>query len=513
VSSTASAPRTTEAAPTARPPGTREIVGSLSGVLLAVMLSALDQNIVTTALPAIARELHGLEHLSWTVVAYLLTWTTLTPIYGKLSDLFGRGRLMLLALAIFIVASALCALSQNLYELIAARALQGAGGGGLMVLSQAIIGDFVAPRERGRVQAFTSALWGASSICGPMLGGFFVDNWSWRFVFWINLPIGTLSFLLCRRAFARLPVTHIKRPIDYLGSILLIAATTALLVVSSSVGTSSTWLSPPLFITLALGLLLTVGFILWERRATEPLFPARLLRKRTIRLVSSAMFLISVELFTAIVMLPVFFQLVMHVGAGSSGALLIPLLISSTASSFSAGQFMRKTGRYKILVPLSFTLAFLGFVGLGTLRADTPLVLVSFYMVLLGVGIGTNYPVILTSAQNVADVGDLGAATSSVVFFRALGSSVGAAVFWSILLAALSRHLAAAGMESVRAAIFNGAALPAADAPMIEHALLGAFHVAFLSASVVALIGIVLGLLLREVPLRTTPRRFIEEAG
>lgn len=491
--------------------GAREIISTLSGVLLAVMLSALDQNIVTTALPAIARELHGLEHLSWTVVAYLLTWTTLTPIYGKLSDIYGRGRLMLIALGIFVGASVLCALSQTLTELVAARALQGAGGGGLMVLAQAIIGDFVSPRERGRVQAFTSTLWGASSICGPMLGGFFVDNWSWRDVFWLNVPIGILSFFLCRSAVARLPVSHIKRPVDYAGSVLLVVATTSLLVVSSSVGTTSAWLSAPMAATLAAGLIVAAAFVWWERRAAEPLFPPRLMRKRTIRLVGGAMFLISVELFTAIVMLPVFFQLVMHIRAGSSGALLIPLLLSSTASSFAAGQFMRRTGRYKILVPFSFALALCGFALLATLEPQTPLALASFYMILLGVGIGTNYPVILTSAQNVAEEGDLGAATSTVVFFRALGSSVGAAIFWSILLAALSHHLESSGMSSARAAIFDGAVLPEGRRAAIEAALVDAFHVAFAAAGAVAAVGIGLGILLREVPLRTTTRTHLTE--
>jgi EmrB/QacA subfamily drug resistance transporter len=487
-------------------PSNREIVANLSGVLLAVTLSALDQNIVTTALPAIARELHGLEHLSWTIVAYLLTWTTLTPIYGKLSDLYGRGPLILGALGVFLIASTLCALSQNLEELIAARALQGAGGGGLMVLAQAIIGDFVSPRERGRVQAFTSVLWGISSLCGPMLGGFFVDNWSWRWVFWVNIPFGVLSFILIRHAVARLPRTRIKRPIDFGGAVLLVGATTTLLLAASSVGTSSHWFSPELVAELAITVVLTVAFVLWERRATEPLFPARLMRKRTIRLLSGTIFLISVELFTCIVMLPVFFQLVMHSSAGSSGALLIPLLVATTISSFGTGQFMRQTGHYKILIPTSFGLSVLGFFLLATMDAQTPIPLVSFYMFVLGVGIGTNYPIILAAAQNVADAGDIGAATSTVVFFRALGSSVGAAVFWSILLAALSQHLAAAGMESVRAAIFNGAVLPAAQSASIEISLISAFHVAFVAAGCVAAIGIALGLLLHETPLRTTTR-------
>jgi EmrB/QacA subfamily drug resistance transporter len=498
-------------APSAPTLSVREIVTTLGGVFLAVSLSALDQNIVTTALPAIARELHGLEHLSWTVVAYLLTWTTLAPVYGKLSDLYGRGRLMLIALAIFVIASGLCGLSQTLGQLIVARALQGVGGGGLMVLVQSIIGDVVSPRERGRVQAFTSGLWAASSICGPMLGGFFVDNWSWRYVFWINLPIGILSFVLCWRTLGRLPVVHIRRPIDFLGAILLVAGTTALLIASSAVGTLTTWKSWPFLATLGGGVLLLALFVAWERRAEEPLFPARLMRKRTIRLSAASMFLISVELFTGIVMLPVFFQLVMHVGAGRSGALLIPLLISSTASSFLAGQFMRQTGKYKILVPFSFALAMFAFACLATMEADTPLALVGLYMTMLGIGIGLNYPVILTSAQNVAEAGDLGAATSTVVFFRALGSSVGAAIFWSILLLSLSHHLEESGMTSARAAIFNGAQLPPAQSAAIEHALVGAFHVAFWGASAVAAVGLVLGFLLREVPLRTTTRQLAEE--
>jgi EmrB/QacA subfamily drug resistance transporter len=488
-------------------------LGSLSGVMLAIMLSALDQNIVTPALPAIARELHGLEHLSWIVVAYLVTSTTFTPVYGKLSDTYGRGRLMLIALGVFIVASVWCALAGSLTELIVARAVQGLGGGGLMVLAQAMIGDFVSPRERGRVQAFTSILWAASSIGGPVLGGFFVDQLSWRYVFWINIPIGIVAFILCRRAAARLPAAHLRRPIDATGATLLVGGVTALLFVASSVGTTSTWTSPAILGALAAGAVLVTAFIAWERRAREPLLPGRLFKLGTIRLVAMLMFLMSVMLFAAIVMLPVFFQLVMHIGAGNSGALLIPLLLSSTMSSFAAGQIMRKTGRYKSIVPASFAAGVVGFGLLATLQPATPLVLASLYMVVLGISVGANYPVFMTSAQNVADPGDLGAATSAVVFFRALGSAAGAAIFWSILLAALSQHLAAAGIASARAAIFDGVPLPLDQRTAIEGALLHAFHVAFWWACGVAATGFVLGFFLEETPLRTTIARRPVPAG
>lgn len=295
---------------------------------------------------------------------------------------------MLTALVIFIAASTLCALSQTLLQLILARGLQGLGGGGLMVLSQATIGDFVSPRERGRVQGITSSLWGIASIGGPVLGGFFVDYLSWRYVFWINIPIGLLSFVLCRRAMARLPVTHIRRPIDFPGAALLISGVTALLFVSSAVGKTSTWMSAPLLGALAAGIVLVSAFVAWERSAQEPLLPGRLFKKRALCLAASGMFLVSVQLFTGIVMLPVFFQLVMRVGAGSSGALLIPLLASSSFSALVVGQVMRKTGRYKAVMPLAFASCLVAFALLATMQPTTSLVWISIYMLFLGIGIG-----------------------------------------------------------------------------------------------------------------------------
>jgi hypothetical protein len=265
-------------------------------------------------------------------------------------------------------------------------------------------------------------------------------------------------------------------------------------------------MSPPLLCALAIGIALIAAFIMWEQRAAEPLLPARLFKKRALGLSAVGIFLVSVQLFTGIVMLPVFFQLVMQIGAGSSGALLIPLLASSSFAALAAGQFMRKTGRYKLLMPLAFTSSLVAFALLATMEPTTPLLWITIYMILLGIGVGTNYPVIMVSAQNAADPGDLGVATSTIVFSRALGSSFGAAIFWSILLASLSRHLEAAGMAQARAAIFNGAALSVQERAAILDALVHAFHVVFTTACGVAAVGIVLGFFLKEVPLRTTTR-------
>jgi len=434
----------------------REILVILSGILLGMMLAALDQSIVATALPAIAGELNGLEHLSWIVAGYLLTSTASTPIYGKLSDLYGRRALLQIAIVVFVAASVLCGLAQNMPQLIAARALQGLGGGGLISMAQAVIADVIAPRERGRYQGYLSGMWATASVGGPVLGGFFVDYLTWRWVFWINLPLGIAAFILCRRALARLTTPRRHRRIDYLGAVLLTAAVADLLLVASWGGTTSAWTSPTLLGLVAAAPLLVGGFIVQELRAAEPILPPRLFANPVISLASLTSFIVAMAMFGGIVLLPVFLQLVTGVGAGHSGVLLIPLMGGTVVGAFTSGQLMRRTGRYKAFPLIGLGMSTLAFALLATMDAVTPPAMAMAYMGLLGIGIGMSMPVMLVAVQNAAEPRDIGVATATVAFSRSLGGSFGAAILWSVLLAALGRHLAAGGTELGTALLAGG---------------------------------------------------------
>ncbi len=487
----------------------REILGILSGVLLGMMLAALDQSIVTTALPAIAGELGGFEHLSWIVAGYLLTATASTPIYGKLSDLYGRRLLLQIAIVVFVLASALCSLAQTMPELIVARSLQGLGGGGLISMAQAIIADVISPRDRGRYQAYLSGVWATASVGGPVLGGFFVDYLSWRWVFWINLPIGIAAFVLCRRALAALVTRRTERRIDYLGATLLTLAVTDLLLIATWGGTSEGWTSPRLLGLIALAPPLLVGVILQELRAPEPILPPRLFVHPVIGVASLASFIVSVAMFGGIVLLPVFLQLVTGVGAGDSGVLLIPLMGGTVVGAFTAGQRMRRTGRYKVYPLIGLAAAAAAFALLATMNAATLPVLAMLYMGVLGIGIGMSMPVMLVAVQNAAEARDIGVATSTVAFFRSLGGSFGAAILWSLFLAALARGLAAAGGALGSDVLQGGpdaaAHLSAAQRAVLIPALVHAFHLVFAVAAGIMALSVVVSLFLPERPLRTTP--------
>ena len=487
----------------------REILGILSGILLGMMLAALDQSIVTTALPAIAGELGGFEHLSWIVAGYLLTATASTPIYGKLSDLYGRRLLLQIAIALFVLASALCGLAQTMPELIAARSLQGLGGGGLISMAQAIIADVISPRERGRYQAYLSGVWATASVGGPVLGGLFVDYLSWRWVFWINLPIGVAAFVLCRRALAALVTRRTRRRIDYLGAALLTLAVTDLLLIVTWGGTSYAWTSPRLLGLSALAPPLLAAVILQELRAPEPVLPPRLFANAVIGVASLASFIVSVAMFGGIVLLPVFLQLVTGVGAGDSGVLLIPLMGGTVVGAFTAGQRMRRTGRYKIYPLIGLSAAALAFALLAGMTEATAPAMAMVYMGMLGIGIGMSMPVMLVAVQNAAEARDIGVATATVAFFRSLGGSFGAAILWSLFLAALARGLAAAGgglgPDVLQGGPDAAAHLPVAQRALLIPALVGAFHLVFAVAAGIMALSVVAALFLRELPLRTTP--------
>jgi EmrB/QacA subfamily drug resistance transporter len=476
----------------------------LSGALLGLFLAALDQTIVATALPTMAAELHGGEHISWVVSAYLLTSTASTPIYGKLSDLYGRRAMITVGILVFVGASMLCGGARTMGELIAARALQGLGGGGLIALAQATVGDVVAPRERGRYQAYISGLWAAASVSGPVLGGLFTDFASWRWVFWINLPIGVVSLVVSRITLRRLGRRTVRHSIDYLGAALLMAAVTCLLLVTSWGGTTVPWTSPLLALLLVLGIGLFVAFWAWEMRAREPIVPPRLMRNPVFRCSGAASFTVAMAMFGATAFVPLFLQFAFAASPSRSGLLILPMSLATTVGALVAGRAMSRTGRYKPWPLIGLTLAGSSFVGLSFCGTGTTLAIVCTLIGLVGFGVGLTFPPTLVSVQNAVDRQDLGTATGCVAFFRSMGGSLGVAALGAILVAGM------AGGEGASAAsgILHGgpaaaAALPAEARATLESAVSGSFHHLFLVCAGFAALGALFILLLKEIPLRS----------
>jgi EmrB/QacA subfamily drug resistance transporter len=491
----------------------REILRILSGVLLGMFLAALDQTIITTALPTMAAELGGVEHLSWVVSIYLLTTTASTPIYGKLSDLYGRRPLLLTAITVFLSGSILAALAQSMPQLIGARALQGLGGGGLITLAQTIVADHVSPRERGRYQAYLSGVWATASVGGPMLGGLFVDQLSWRWVFWINLPVGAPALLLAWLALRHLPQHYERRSIDYLGAVLLTLGIAALLLVATWGGSQFPWLSWEIIGLAGVGIMLLSGFAMQELRAPEPILPPRLFRSDIFRTANACATVVAMAMFGTTMLLPIFLQLAGGMSAGQSGLLLAPLTGASVIGAYSAGQIMRATGGYKWQPLVGLSLATIAMISLAALRADGSALLIGASLALFGAGVGATFPIMLVAIQNAADPRDIGAATSAVNFFRSMGGSFGAAVLWSVLIIALTQKLAASDGASLPAnaiALLQGGAeaftrlSPALRATLVP-ALASAFHVVFAVAAALCALALAIATVLREQPLRTTP--------
>lgn len=486
----------------------REIRWIFGGVLMVVALVALDGSIVVTALPAIARELHGLQHLSWVVAGYLLTTSALTLIYGKLADLYGRARLLLFSIVVFLVASVLCAFAGDILQLALARALQGAGGAGLTVLSQTVISDLVAPRERGKYQAFTTSVYGIAGIAGPPVGGFFVEHLSWRWDFWINVPVCIAALVLCYGTTRMVVPVPEERRMDYTGMALFVTAVTTLLLAGTWGGTTYPWTSPPIVLLAFTGAACAAAFIVCEMRAPNPMLPLRLFRSRIVCIVDAAGFMLSLLQYAGVVLVPVFLQIVLGVGATRSGALLIPFLAGSTVTSFGVGQVMRRTGRYKLLMPMGLTSVALGFALLATMDATTSPWLAMLYSALLGLGIGPCFPVLFGAVTNAVDHADVGVTISTVVFSRSLGATVGASLFWALLLGLLAQSLPLDQFAHARELLLNGIP-PAGSSLDLERrgfvaALAGAFRWTFAAAAAAAFAGVVLAAFLPEKPLRST---------
>jgi EmrB/QacA subfamily drug resistance transporter len=448
---------------------------TFGGLLLAMLLASLDQTIVSTALPTIVRDLGGIDQLSWVVTAYLLAATVSMPLWGRVSDLYGRKRLFQAAIVLFLLGSALSGASETLGELIGFRALQGLGAGGLMTLAMAIVADIIAPRERGRYQGYIQMVFVLASVAGPLLGGLFTDEASWRWVFYVNLPIGAVALAISTRL--RLPAGSGRARIDVLGAALLGAGLTAILLITTWGGREYAWGSPEIVGLAVAAVVLLAGFFAQERRAPEPVLPLRLFREPVFDVVSATLFLTTCAFFAAIVFLPLFLQRVTGASAVESGLQLLPLLLAGTLSTAVIGRVVTRTGRYKVFPAVGLGLMAIGLFLLSRLDETSSHATIALDMVVFGVGFGMVSQLLVLAIQNAVDRRDIGIATASANLFRSLGGSVGAALFGAIFA---SRVSAGAGPGEI------------ADA----------LDTVFLAAAPVAALGLVVVLFLKEKPLR-----------
>jgi len=499
----------------------RQILIVFLGLMLGMLLAALDQTIVATALPTIVGELGGLNHLSWVVTAYLLTSTAATPLFGKISDLYGRKRLFQAAIVAFLVASALAGLAQNMAQLIAFRALQGIGGGGLIAMAQVIIGDVVSPRERGRYMGYIGAVFAISSVIGPLAGGFFVDNLSWRWIFYINLPVGLLALFVTNTAL-NLPFRRVEHPIDYLGATLLIAGIACMVLLTTWGGTEYEWGSPVILSLAVAGAALLVAFFMQEKRAPEPIIPLRLFRDRIFNVASSTGFIVGLTMFGAIVFLPLFLQVVTGVSATNSGLLLLPLIMGLLIASVGSGRAITAFGRYRIFPIVGTAVMGLGMYLLSLMDATTTRTTASLYMFVLGVGIGLVMQVLVLAVQNAVQHRDLGVATSSASLFRSLGGAFGASIFGAILSNRLAYNLPrfvpgfSSGGFEVEALQGSPAQIRELPAPIrdgVVQAFAESIHAVFLWTIPLIVIAFLLTLLMRELPLKESAHVGAQEIG
>jgi EmrB/QacA subfamily drug resistance transporter len=488
-------------------------------LMLGMFLAALDQTIVSTALPTIVGDLGGLDHLSWVVTSYLLASTVSTPIYGKLGDMLGRKPVFLAAILIFLAGSMLSGLSQSMGELIGFRALQGIGAGGLMVGAQAIIADIVPPRQRGRYMGLIGSVFAVASVAGPLLGGFLVDNLSWRWVFYVNMPVGALAVLIVITRL-HLHTPTIRHRIDVLGATVLSAGVAALIMLTTWGGNEFAWSSPEIVALGVGGVALLALFVWWEARAPEPILPLALFRSPIFGVANAMGFAIGMAMFGAIIFIPLFLQIVYGASPTSSGLRTLPLMAGLLSASILSGRAISRVGRYKIFPIAGTAILVIGMFLLSLLDEHTASWVASVYMLVVGVGIGLVMQVLVLVVQNDAKPEQIGVATSTATFFRSVGGSFGVAIFGEIFATRLSDRLARLP-HSVTAHLGSGVHLNPAQAkhlpPAVHsdflHAFAQSLHGVFLFGMVLAAVPFVLSWLLKEVPLRTTLGRGAETAA
>jgi EmrB/QacA subfamily drug resistance transporter len=501
------------------PLGRRQILIAFSGLVLAMLLAALDSTIVSTALPTIVSELGGLEHLAWVVTAYLLAQTIVTPIYGKLGDLYGRKIVLQSAIVLFLIGSALCGLSQTMTQLIVFRAIQGLGGGGLVVTTQAVVGDIVPPRDRGRYQGIFGAVFGLSSIAGPLLGGYFTTHLSWRWIFYVNLPVGIAALAVLAVTLPSLGRRAV-RAIDYSGAALLAVVLSSITLLSDLGGTTYPWSSPLSLGLIAVSLLSLGLFIVVERKAPEPVLPPHLFRQQTFVITSTVGLIVGFALFGSVTYFPLYLQIVKGVSPTGSGMEMVPMMGGMLVTSIASGQLISRTGRYRIFPLLGTAVMTIGLFLLSRLTPETSNTIASLLMLVLGVGLGMVMQVLVIAVQNDVDYRDLGVATSGATLFRLIGGSLGTAILGALFAARLSANLARLlppdGGAGKALGNMSAQALrqlsPGARAAY-EQAFTASLDMVFLVATVVCAVGFVLAWFLPERPLRATVAASAREAG
>lgn len=482
---------------------------TLAALMLTLFLAALDQTIVATALPRITSDLNGLGQLSWVVTAYLLASTASTPIWGKVSDLYGRKIMLQAAIVIFLVGSLLAGASTSMGMLIGTRAIQGLGGGGLMVLVMAVIADIIPPRDRGKYTGLFGGVFAISSVAGPLLGGFFVDSLSWRWIFYVNLPIGIAAFAIITMVL-KVPVRKVSHTIDYLGAVLLVVGVSIMMLVFEWGGQRYDWTSPTI-VGMAVAAVVLLGAFVWRQlRVPEPIVPMSLFRNQVFGVASLIGFILGLAMFGAIVFIPLYLQVVQGSTPTEAGLQLLPMMAGMLIASVGSGRLISRWGRYKVFPIVGTALTATGLYLLSTIGVDTPYSQLAAYLFILGFGLGNVMQVLVIAVQNAVNPKDVGVATSGTSFFRGVGGTIGTAVFGAIMTARLSSELHAAlpgsaavdidGMTSTMGSI---ASLPDAIRTVVLEAFTSAIGTVFLVAAPVAVVGFLLALMLKEIRLRS----------